>query len=72
MNRLLTIGLLLATAATTFAKSTDTRPNIIFILPDDQRYDAMGFMGTFPWLETPNIDRIAQQGAKFTNGYYKY
>ena len=69
MNRLLTIGLLLATAATTFAKSTDTRPNIIFILTDDQRYDAMGFMGTFPWLETPNIDRIRNEGVHFANAF---
>ena len=32
--------------------------NVIFILTDDHRYDAMGFMG-HPFLETPGLDSIA-------------
>jgi N-acetylglucosamine-6-sulfatase len=40
------------------------RPNIIFILTDDHRYDAMGFMG-HPFLETPNMDRISREGISF-------
>ncbi|MGB7328369.1 MAG: acetylglucosamine-6-sulfatase, partial [Rubripirellula sp.] len=32
--------------------------NVIFILTDDHRYDAMGFMG-HPFLETPNLDQLA-------------
>ena len=35
--------------------------NIIFILADDHRYDAMGFMG-HPFLETPNMDFLATNG----------
>ena len=42
--------------------------NILFILTDDHRYDAMGFMG-HPFLETPNMDRIAREGTNFTAGY---
>ena len=45
------------------------RPNIIFILTDDQRYDAMGFMGAYPFLDTPNMDRIASEGVIFKNTY---
>jgi arylsulfatase A-like enzyme len=36
--------------------------NVIFILADDHRYDAMGFTGKFPGLKTPNLDRMAAQG----------
>lgn len=43
------------------------RPNIIFILADDQRYDALGFLD--PVLETPNIDRMAREGVHFRNAF---
>lgn len=43
------------------------RPNIIFILNDDQRYDAMGFLD--PALKTPNMDRIAREGVYFRNAF---
>src|SRR5213075_2492061 len=43
-----------------------TRPNIIFILVDDLRWDALGCMG-HPFVKTPNIDRIAKEGALFKN-----
>lgn len=43
------------------------KPNIIFILADDHRYDAMGFTGAFPGLETPNMDRMAKEGIYFKN-----
>ena len=43
--------------------------NIIFILTDDHRFDFMGFTGKVPWLETPNLDRLASEGAYFPNTY---
>lgn len=43
--------------------------NIIFILLDDQRYDAMGFLQTQPFLETPNMDAVARNGAYMPNAY---
>ncbi len=46
-----------------------TRPNIIFILTDDQRYDALGFMKRIPWLETPHLDRLRAGGTHFTNAF---
>jgi arylsulfatase A-like enzyme len=45
------------------------RPNIIFILTDDQRYEAMGFTGHYPWLETPQMDRIRNEGVHFANAF---
>ncbi len=44
------------------------RPNIIFILTDDQRYDAMSCAG-HPWLKTPNMDRLAKEGVLFQNAF---
>ena len=41
--------------------------NVIFILSDDHRYDFMGFLNKPKFLETPNMDRMAREGA-----YIKY
>jgi len=43
--------------------------NVIFILSDDHRWDFMGFMNKIPWLETPNMDRLASEGAHFPNAF---
>lgn len=43
-------------------------PNVVFILTDDHRYDCLGAMG-HPFLETPNMDRIAHQGVLFENAF---
>ncbi|SDL80357.1 Arylsulfatase A [Catalinimonas alkaloidigena] len=44
--------------------------NVIFILSDDHRYDFMSFMNNMvPWLETPNLDRIAREGAHLKNAF---
>jgi len=40
------------------------RPNVVFILTDDQRWDQMSCAG-HPFLTTPNLDRIAAEGAMF-------
>jgi N-acetylglucosamine-6-sulfatase len=44
------------------------RPNIVFILTDDQRHDAMSCAG-HPWLKTPNMDRLAREGVLFSNAF---
>lgn len=43
-------------------------PNIIFILTDDMRWDAMGCMDQ-PKLRTPNLDRLARDGVLFPNAF---
>lgn len=45
------------------------RRNVIFILTDDQRYDALGFLKAQPFLETPNLDRLAREGAYCKNAF---
>ena len=46
------------------------RRNIVFVLSDDHRYDFMGFMPDSPdFLETPNLDRMARQGAHLANAF---
>ena len=44
------------------------QPNIVFILIDDLRWDELGCVG-HPFLKTPNIDRIAREGALFRNAF---
>lgn len=43
--------------------------NVIFILSDDHRYDFMGFTGKVPELKTPNMDRLALEGAHCVNAF---
>lgn len=43
-------------------------PNILFILADDQRNDELACAGE-PFLRTPNIDRLAEQGVRFENAF---
>jgi arylsulfatase A-like enzyme len=45
-----------------------TRPNILFILLDDLRWDSLGYAG-HPHIKTPNIDRIANEGVNFKNAF---
>ena len=42
--------------------------NVIFVLVDDLRFDAMGNAG-HPWLETPHIDALARRGVRLTNAF---
>ncbi|HEX6963701.1 MAG TPA: sulfatase-like hydrolase/transferase, partial [Lacipirellula sp.] len=44
------------------------RPNIVFILADDLGYTDLGCYGS-DYYETPNIDRMAAEGVRFTDGY---
>ena len=52
-------------ATLTFAQN---KPNIITILLDDYGYTDLGCYGS-KFYETPNIDRLASEGVRFTNGY---
>src|SRR5437764_14053382 len=56
-----------AMAAPLLAKD-EARPNFLFILIDDLRYNALGCLG-HPFVKTPNIDRIAREGATFSNAF---
>jgi N-acetylglucosamine-6-sulfatase len=80
MQQLKTILLAAVTgfAITTKAQTAEkqSRPNIVFIYTDDQRFDALsvvqqeqGENARFPWFTTPNLDRIAQEGVRFRNAF---
>jgi N-acetylglucosamine-6-sulfatase len=43
--------------------------NIVFILTDDHRYDALGFLKPQTFIQTPNLDRLAQGGAYLPNAF---
>ena len=52
-------------------KAERAKPNFIVIMADDLGYGDVGFNGSTE-IPTPNIDRIAANGIKFTNGYTSY
>jgi len=45
-----------------------SRPNILWICSDQQRYDTIGALGN-PHILTPNLDRLAGDGVAFTHAY---
>ena len=49
------------------AQRTSTPRNVIFILTDDHRYDAMGFLKGQKFLETPHLDSLARDGVHCKN-----
>ena len=44
------------------------RPNIVFIITDQQRYDTIAALG-FDHMITPNLDRLVKRGTAFENMY---
>ena len=43
------------------------QPNFLFVLVDDQPYDALESSGRYPFLKTPNMQRLSDEGATFEN-----
>ena len=74
MKRRHRVAALLAVAAlsaggTSSAQTKAARPpNIVFVLVDDLRWDETGITG-HPFVETPHIDRIGREGARFLNAF---
>ena len=66
-----------AVAVPSLARAGEARrPNFLFVYTDDQRWDIMscvqkeqGAKARFPWLKTPNMDRIAAEGIRFRNAF---
>src|SRR6476660_7519218 len=50
-------------------KGKPTQPNIVFFLADDLGYMDIGANNPNTFYETPNIDRLARSGMRFTQGY---
>jgi arylsulfatase A-like enzyme len=58
------------------AANDPKRPNIVYMYADDWRWDCLGVeqkergdKGRFPWLETPRMDKLAQEGVRFRNSF---
>ena len=63
------IILLLTIGFSSCQKSSETKqPNIIFLLTDDQRFDALGAAGN-DIIQTPHLDKLADEGIRFSNAY---
>ncbi len=71
MNKIITIGAFALSALPAIAQQPDKRPNIIFIMSDDHATQAISAYGhpVSKLAPTPNIDRIADNGAQFLNNY---
>ena len=65
---LLIFGLLFLAQSCSLKENVPQKPNIVFILADDLGYTDLSCMGS-QYYETPNIDRIANSGMVFTDGY---
>lgn len=64
-HRVLVLLSLILSSVVAFA---DERPNIIFFLSDDHRWDQLGSAG-HPILKTPNLDALAASGTRFRNAF---
>lgn len=60
--------LFVACQGTSEQQSADRPPNIIFIMSDDQGYADLGCYGS-KFVQTPNLDRMAAEGMRFTQVY---
>ena len=66
-----TVGALAAIPASRAARTgrePGARPNILFVLTDDQRWDALGCAGN-PVVRTPTLDRMARDGVRFARAF---
>jgi arylsulfatase A-like enzyme len=60
--------MLAAFLAKAFVQAADAKPNVVFVLADDLGYGDLGCYGQ-KLIQTPNIDRLASQGMRFTQFY---
>ncbi len=75
MKKVMTLSIVLLGAAAICINAhaaeqqgVDERPNIIFLLSDDQAWTDYGFMG-HPDIQTPHLDKLSEEGLLFRRGY---
>lgn len=54
--------------STACRKTPGRRPNVVVVMTDDQRADCLGAAG-HPFLKTPHLDRLANEGVRFANAF---
>ena len=62
------LAAIILTALVSLSAHADGKPNIIFLLTDDQRDNSFGIMG-HEFVKTPNVDKLIQNGVHFSNAY---
>jgi len=70
MLRLILIFFIFSTFNTLSSKNKK-KPNFLFVLVDDQPHDAVGFSNRYPFLKTPNIDKLTKEGVNFKNFFHR-
>ena len=68
MRIFLPLFLLFLISCTTAVKTDETPPNVVFILVDDLGWKDLSCYGS-SFYETPNIDRLAKMGLRFSQAY---
>jgi arylsulfatase A-like enzyme len=68
MANLLSRRSLLGCPFAAYGAFAESRPNVVFVLVDDLRWDELGCTG-HPFASTPNVDRLAREGANFRNAF---
>ncbi len=51
------------------AQKKSKQSNLLFIMTDQQRYDALAIVMKYPFLKTPNLDKLAKEGVIFQKTY---
>ena len=66
-----------STAGKAHAAEEQKRPNIVYFYADDWRWDCLGVVqkeqgdkARFPWLETPRLEKLAQEAVRFRNSFF--
>lgn len=68
-SQLIRAGVVMSVLGAIVLSAADSRPpNIVFILADDMGWNEVGYHGS-TYYETPNIDRLAHRGVRFTDAY---
>ncbi len=68
MKRYCRTALLFSVLGLVHCRQADERPNFLVVVVDDLRWDDVGAYG-HPFVQTPNIDRVAREGARFQNAF---
>ena len=71
LTRRSALGAIAAGAASCGRTEPSRPPNLVFVISDDHRWDVMGAAGN-ALAQTPNLDRLASQGARFASHYVNY
>ncbi|UCG47053.1 MAG: sulfatase-like hydrolase/transferase, partial [Phycisphaerales bacterium] len=70
MQRLAGAGAALVAGAPLYGGSAGAeRPNILWIMTDEHRWDTVGAFGRYDWVRSPNLDALAAEGVLFRQAY---